>query len=70
MERVSFRTWRSTASTASSERARSTGGTGLGLAIVKHVAESHGGQVEATSTPGAGSRFTVWLPRTKVMGVE
>lgn len=43
-------------------RGRSTGGTGLGLAIVKHVAESHGGSVEATSTPGVGSRFTVRLP--------
>jgi signal transduction histidine kinase len=43
-------------------RSRATGGTGLGLAIVKHVAESHRGTVAATSTPGAGSTFTVRLP--------
>jgi len=43
-------------------RGRSTGGTGLGLAIVKHVAETHGGGVAVTSTPGEGSRFVVRLP--------
>jgi signal transduction histidine kinase len=37
-------------------------GSGLGLAIVKHLAEAHGGRVTAESRPGAGSRFTVWLP--------
>lgn len=43
-------------------RARATGGTGLGLAIVKHVAERHGGRVEAASEFGRGSRFTLVLP--------
>jgi signal transduction histidine kinase len=43
-------------------RSRETGSTGLGLAIVKHVAEIHGGQVEARSVLGAGSTFTVRLP--------
>jgi two-component system, OmpR family, phosphate regulon sensor histidine kinase PhoR len=42
--------------------ARSGRGTGLGLAIVKHVVRAHEGSVEAQSTPGAGSTFTMTLP--------
>ena len=44
-------------------RSRQDGGFGLGLAIVKWIAESHQGKVEVASTPGAGSTFTVTLPR-------
>jgi len=44
-------------------RSRPDGGFGLGLAIVKWIAESHKGAVELASTPGAGSTFTVTLPR-------
>jgi heavy metal sensor kinase len=44
-------------------RSRQNGGFGLGLAIVKWVAESHSGEVEVTSRPGAGSTFTVTLPK-------
>jgi two-component system sensor histidine kinase SenX3 len=44
-------------------RSRATGGTGLGLAIVKHVATNHGGSVGVWSVEGAGSTFTIRLPR-------
>ena len=44
-------------------RSREDGGFGLGLAIVKWIAESHRGAVDLASRPGAGSTFTVTLPR-------
>ena len=44
-------------------RSRELGGTGLGLAIVKHLARAHGGEARVSSTPGAGSTFTIELPR-------
>ena len=44
-------------------RSRELGGTGLGLAIVKHLARAHGGEVSVRSDAGAGSTFTIELPR-------
>lgn len=48
---------------AGEARSRQDGGFGLGLAIVKWIAESHHGAVECRSEYGAGSCFTVTLPR-------
>jgi heavy metal sensor kinase len=48
---------------ADKARSRQDGGFGLGLAIVKWIAESHNGAVELSSRNGAGSAFTVTLPR-------
>lgn len=48
---------------ADQSRSRQQDGFGLGLSIVKWIAESHHGQVELTSRPGAGSTFTVHLAR-------
>jgi two-component system phosphate regulon sensor histidine kinase PhoR len=43
-------------------RSREMGGTGLGLSIVKHVAQVHGGSIDVSSTPGAGSKFRLYFP--------
>ncbi len=37
-------------------------GLGLGLAVARRFVEIMGGRIEAESTPGQGSRFTIWLP--------
>jgi len=39
-------------------RSRETGGTGLGLAIAKHALSRHGAQLEVSSQPGKGTRFS------------
>jgi two-component system phosphate regulon sensor histidine kinase PhoR len=47
---------------ADKARSRELGGTGLGLSIVKHIAQLHGGRVEAQSEPGRGTTIRVILP--------
>ena len=39
------------------------GGLGLGLWIVRHLVEAHGGTISVRSDIGAGSQFTVRLPK-------
>ena len=37
-------------------------GIGLGLAVSKSIIDRHGGQIEAKSTAGKGTTFTIRLP--------
>jgi two-component system, OmpR family, phosphate regulon sensor histidine kinase PhoR len=47
---------------ADKARSRELGGTGLGLSIVKHIAQLHGGRVDAESELGKGTTVRVLLP--------
>ena len=39
-----------------------TGGVGLGMSMARQVIEQHGGRVEVTSEPGAGTTVRVVVP--------
>ena len=38
-------------------------GVGVGLYLVRQIAEGQGGYVKVSSQPGAGSTFSLYLPR-------
>ncbi|MBI3403971.1 MAG: HAMP domain-containing protein [Acidobacteria bacterium] len=40
-------------------------GTGLGLSLARRIVEAHNGHIEAASTPGQGTKFTISLPLVK-----
>lgn len=39
-------------------------GTGLGLSVIHDVLKAHKGRIKVNSTPGSGTKFTVFLPVT------
>jgi PAS domain S-box-containing protein len=45
-------------------------GTGLGLSTAYGIVHQSGGWIDVRSSPGAGSRFEVWLPLTDAVAVD
>ena len=46
------------------------GGNGLGLSIARAIVEAHGGTIDARSTLGAGTTFTIAIPLTQPVSVS
>src|SRR5271167_816931 len=45
-------------------------GTGLGLSLARRIVEAHGGQIDASSEVGKGSRFAIRLPVAREKAVQ
>jgi signal transduction histidine kinase len=41
----------------------------LGLSFVAWIVKAHGGQIDVTSSVGAGTRFTIHLPAEAPTGI-
>jgi signal transduction histidine kinase len=50
------------------ETAAGVAGTGLGMSIVKEILDIHGGRIEISSAPRAGTTVALWLPRAAPRG--
>ena len=37
---------------------------GIGLYLARQIAEGQGGYIKVSSRPGAGSKFSLYLPRS------
>jgi heavy metal sensor kinase len=49
------------------DRSRSEPGAGLGLSLVLAIIRAHGGDIGVSSSPNAGSSFTIVLPRERAV---